>query len=131
MIVSDKFEMVDHRVANLVAIMTRSRTKSSPNQYTAAPFPLKALKLILKELQSYKTTGAGKGKGKQVDNSALDNLDEDDGVSLDFAGLNYEILMVRMRNGTMMMIWEMRRESSTSYPVSLCILPHSDFELTV
>jgi hypothetical protein len=62
------------------AIMTRSRTKSSPNQYTAAPFPLKALKIILKELQSYKSTGAGKGKSKQVDNSAFDNLDEDDGV---------------------------------------------------
>jgi hypothetical protein len=130
-IVSDNLGMGDYLFANLIAIMTRSRTKSSPNQYTAAPFPLKALKLILKELQSYRTTGAGKGKGKQVDNSALDNLDEDDGVSLDFAGLKFVILMVRMRSGTMMMIWEMRRGSSTSYPVSLCILPHSDFELTV
>ena len=61
------------------AIMTRSRAKKTPNQYTSIPFPLKALKIILKELHLYKTTGAGKGKGKKVgDDGVL--YAEDDGV---------------------------------------------------
>jgi len=64
---------------DIVAIMTRSRAKKTPNQYTTIPFPLKALKIILKELHLYKTTGAGKGKGMRVgDDGAL--FAEDDGV---------------------------------------------------
>jgi hypothetical protein len=66
--------------ANISAIMTRSRAKKTPNQYTSIPFPLKALKIILKELHLYKSTGAGKGKGMKVgDDGAL--FAEDDGVS--------------------------------------------------
>jgi hypothetical protein len=66
--------------ANRLAIMTRSRAKKTPNQYTSIPFPLKALKIILKELHLYKSTGAGKGKGMKVgDDGAL--FAEDDGVS--------------------------------------------------
>lgn len=87
-----KFHRVKVRIVDAAAIITRSRAKSTPSTYTACPFPLKALKLILKELQSYKTSGAGKGKGKQVDNSAFDNLDEDDGVS--------QPLVCRTGNGT-------------------------------
>jgi hypothetical protein len=69
--------------ADMVAIMTRSRAKKTPNQYTSIPFPLKALKIILKELHLYKTTGAGKGKGKKVgDDGVL--YAEDDGVSGSF-----------------------------------------------
>jgi len=60
--------------------MTRSRAKKTPNQYTSIPFPLKALKIILKELHLYKSTGAGKGKGMKIgDDGAL--FAEDDGVS--------------------------------------------------
>ena len=73
------------------AIMTRSRTKvgestrdyelilplmSSPpvaQEYTSIPFPLKALKLILKDVQIV----GPKGKGDDVA-----NIEEDDGVSL-------------------------------------------------
>ncbi|WWD20442.1 hypothetical protein CI109_104918 [Kwoniella shandongensis] len=57
--------------ANRDTIMTRSRTKINPNQYTQIPFPLKALKLILKDVQAEPTA---KGKGK----ADLD-IEEDDG----------------------------------------------------
>lgn len=68
------------RRADFSAIITRSRAKKTPNQYTSIPFPLKALKIILKELHLYKSTGAGKGKGMKVgDDGAL--FAEDDGVS--------------------------------------------------
>ena len=66
--------------ANRPAIITRSRAKKTPNQYTSIPFPLKALKIILKESHLYKSTGAGKGKGMKIgDDGAL--FAEDDGVS--------------------------------------------------
>ncbi|OCF78060.1 hypothetical protein I204_02066 [Kwoniella mangroviensis CBS 8886] len=57
---------------NRDTIMTRSRTRNNPNQYTQIPFPLKAFKLILKDVQS--EPGA-KGKGKKVDY----DIEEDDG----------------------------------------------------
>ncbi|ODN87698.1 hypothetical protein L198_06924 [Cryptococcus wingfieldii CBS 7118] len=61
---------------NRDTIMTRSRTKAHPNQYTQTPFPLKALKLILKDVQSETSgKGKGKGKGKTVDLE----IPEDDG----------------------------------------------------
>jgi hypothetical protein len=65
--------------ANKLAIITRSRAKKTPPKYTSIPFPLKALKIILKELHLYKSNGAGKGKGKQV---GLDGtlFEDDDGV---------------------------------------------------
>lgn len=50
-------------------IMTRSRMKSTPTQYTQIPFPVKALKLILKDLSSE----PAKGKGDAA------NVEEDDG----------------------------------------------------
>lgn len=63
--------------------MTRSRTKKTPNQYTTIPFPLKALKLILKDVQTLKQgesskTSAGMGAG--ADGGEVD-VEEDDGVS--------------------------------------------------
>ncbi|WVQ75750.1 hypothetical protein IAR50_005381 [Cryptococcus sp. DSM 104548] len=62
--------------ANRDTIMTRSRTKAHPNQYTQTPFPLKALKLILKDVQS-ESSGKGKGKGKS---KTVDlEIPEDDG----------------------------------------------------
>lgn len=73
------FSNESRNMADRVAIMTRSRAKKTPNQYTTIPFPLKALKMILKELHLYKSTGAGKGKGMKVgDDGAL--FAEDDGV---------------------------------------------------
>ncbi|WWC66093.1 uncharacterized protein I303_108715 [Kwoniella dejecticola CBS 10117] len=62
--------IVDER--NRDTIMTRSRTRNNPNQFTQVPFPLKAFKLILKDVQSEPTQ---KGKGKSADY----NIDEDDG----------------------------------------------------
>nr|XP_019043733.1 hypothetical protein I302_08314 [Kwoniella bestiolae CBS 10118]OCF22663.1 hypothetical protein I302_08314 [Kwoniella bestiolae CBS 10118] len=62
--------VIDER--NRDTIMTRSRTRTNPNQYTQIPFPLKAFKLILKDVQA--EPGA-KGKGKKVDY----DIEEDDG----------------------------------------------------
>ncbi|KAK8849809.1 hypothetical protein IAR55_005145 [Kwoniella newhampshirensis] len=56
---------------NRDTIMTRSRTKLNPNQYSQIPFPLKALKLILKDVQAEPSS---KGKGK-----ADLTIEEDDG----------------------------------------------------
>ncbi|GFZ49805.1 hypothetical protein JCM24511_07208 [Saitozyma sp. JCM 24511] len=55
-----------------VAIITRSRAKTTPNQYTQIPFQVKALKLLLKDLQAL---GSGKGIANKPD---LD-IEEDDG----------------------------------------------------
>ncbi|WWC92624.1 uncharacterized protein L201_007583 [Kwoniella dendrophila CBS 6074] len=62
--------IIDERNRN--TIMTRSRTKTTPNQYTQIPFPLKAFKLILKDVQS---EPGSKGKGKKSDY----DIEEDDG----------------------------------------------------
>ncbi|WRT69867.1 uncharacterized protein IL334_006858 [Kwoniella shivajii] len=62
--------VIDER--NRDTIMTRSRTKSHPNQYTQIPFPVKAFKLILRDVQSEPGV---KGKGKKIDY----DIDEDDG----------------------------------------------------
>lgn len=60
-------------------IMTRSRTRDAPNRYTQVPFPLKALKLLLKDVHC--TQGGGKkGKG----GAGLEGVEEDDGVSCIF-----------------------------------------------
>ncbi|KAK1923454.1 armadillo-type protein [Papiliotrema laurentii] len=53
-------------------IMTRSRTKSTPIQYAQIPFPVKALKLILKDVQH---VGTKKGSTAAADLE----LDDDDG----------------------------------------------------
>lgn len=58
-------------------IVTRSKAKANPAQYTASPFPAKCLKLLLKELQTFRSTATG--KGKKVSTGTLD-IDEDDGV---------------------------------------------------
>lgn len=60
--------------ANRNKIMTRSRTRAQPNTYTEIPFPVKALKLLLKDLQA---EGKGKSKGTAAD------IADDDGVSFD------------------------------------------------
>jgi hypothetical protein len=99
--------------------MTRSRAKKTPNQYTSIPFPLKALKIILKELHLYKSTGAGKGKGMKVgDDGAL--FAEDDGVSCLIRIIGNLADRCRMKNGMMMMILKaqiMGKESLTIYLV--------------
>lgn len=68
----------DTIVADPLVIITRSKAKANPAQYTAAPFPSKCLKLLLKELQTFRSTAAA--KGKKVSTGTLD-IDEDDGVS--------------------------------------------------
>jgi hypothetical protein len=84
------------------------------------PFPLKALKIILKELHLYKSTGAGKGKGMKVgDDGAL--FAEDDGVSNVFHRVGESADECRMKNGTTMMILKapiMGKENSTTCLVS-------------
>lgn len=59
--------------------MTRSRTITNPNEYTSIPFPLKALKLILKDVQIVKQGEKGKTAGPSA--SAGSDIEEDDGVS--------------------------------------------------
>lgn len=49
----------------------------APNQYTQIPFPLKALKLILKDVQSEPTSA-------KKPTSGLD-IEDDDGVRISFA----------------------------------------------
>ncbi|BEJ11716.1 hypothetical protein CspHIS471_0201760 [Cutaneotrichosporon sp. HIS471] len=56
--------------ANRNRIMTRSRTRAQPNTYSQVTFPVKALKLLLKDVQA-----EGKGKGKST---GLD-VPQDDG----------------------------------------------------
>ena len=58
-------------------IMTRSRTKDAPHRYTQIPFPLKALKLLLKDVQGLQGGKKGKSKGA----AGLEGVEEDDGVS--------------------------------------------------
>lgn len=70
--------------ANRKTIMTRSKTKSNPNQFTQIAFPVKALKLILHDVQNI---GQGKG-GKapadvEEDDGDGDWDDEDDGLGGD------------------------------------------------
>ena len=72
--------------------MTRSRTKTctfdysvrrlslyspqAPNQYTQIPFPVKALKLLLKDVQTVGPRKTNTGKRRDID------VEEDDGVRL-------------------------------------------------
>jgi hypothetical protein len=58
--------------------MTRSRTSINPNEFTTISFPLKALKLILKDVQHVQTSSKpSMGGAKAADLG----IDEDDGVS--------------------------------------------------
>ncbi|KAK4689861.1 importin-9, partial [Tremellales sp. Uapishka_1] len=58
--------------ANRNTIMTRSRTKQNPHEYTIIPFPLKALKLLLKDL-----SGSEGPKGKKTMDYEIDSDDGD------------------------------------------------------
>ena len=58
--------------ANRNKIMTRSRTRATPNEYTRVHFPVKALKLLLKDV-------ADTGKGKDKKGAGLDDIADDDG----------------------------------------------------
>ena len=70
--------IVDER--NRDRIMTRSRTRDAPDRYTQVPFPVKALKLLLKDVQGLQ---GGKGKkGPGAGAGGVEGVDEDDGVSL-------------------------------------------------
>lgn len=60
--------------ANRNKIMTRSRTKQTPNQYTQIPFPVKTLKLLLKDVQA-----EGKVTDKDKIKAAGLDVAEDDG----------------------------------------------------
>lgn len=65
--------VVDERNRN--RIMTRSRTRSTPTTYTSVPFPVKALKLLLKDVSA-----EGGGGGKKKGGAAYDGeIEEDDG----------------------------------------------------
>lgn len=62
--------VVDDR--NRDRIMTRSRARTTPTTYTSVPFPVKALKLLLKDVSSEPTKTKG---GKKYDGE----IEEDDG----------------------------------------------------
>ncbi|OWZ73050.1 hypothetical protein AYX14_01478 [Cryptococcus neoformans] len=65
--------------ANRNTIMTRSRTRQTPNQYTQIPFPLKALKLILKDVQSEPTSAKKTTSGLDIeDDDGDEEWDDDD-----------------------------------------------------
>lgn len=66
--------------ANRNRIMTRSRTRAEPTTYSQIPFPIKALKLLLKDVQvEGKGKDKGKGKGLDVpDDDGDDEWDDDD-----------------------------------------------------
>ncbi|KIN92743.1 hypothetical protein M404DRAFT_737758 [Pisolithus tinctorius Marx 270] len=53
--------------------MTRSKTKTIPHEFTSIPFPVKALKLLVRELRSDGEPATIPGEGLEVDS--------DDGVS--------------------------------------------------
>ncbi|KAL7284955.1 hypothetical protein ACG7TL_000044 [Trametes sanguinea] len=55
-------------------IMTRSKTKQTPTEFTSVPFPVKALKLLLHELQS-----GGESATMGFNSADLADLDSDDG----------------------------------------------------
>ncbi|TFY55031.1 hypothetical protein EVJ58_g8505 [Rhodofomes roseus] len=54
-------------------IMTRSKTKVVPTEFTRVPFPVKALKLLLRELQS-----GGEAASRRMNASDVDSDDGDD-----------------------------------------------------
>ncbi|EMD32596.1 hypothetical protein CERSUDRAFT_161550 [Gelatoporia subvermispora B] len=65
-------------------IMTRSKTKKMPTEWTSVPFPVKALKLLLHDLQSGgEAASMGLGSGADVDS---DDGDEDWSEDEDDAG---------------------------------------------
>ncbi|KAI0325407.1 ARM repeat-containing protein [Cubamyces sp. BRFM 1775] len=55
-------------------IMTRSKTKQTPTEFTSVPFPVKAVKLLLHELQS-----GGEAASMGFDAADVADLDSDDG----------------------------------------------------
>ncbi|KAG6885829.1 hypothetical protein C0993_009221 [Termitomyces sp. T159_Od127] len=61
--------------ANRNVIMTRSRTKKTPTEFTSIPFPVKALKLILRDVQSSGDSATISARG----GAATDDIDSDDG----------------------------------------------------
>ncbi|KAI8980578.1 ARM repeat-containing protein [Trametes punicea] len=55
-------------------IMTRSKTKQTPTEFTSVPFPVKALKLLLRELQS-----GGEAASMGFNAADVAEVDSDDG----------------------------------------------------
>ncbi|TIA84907.1 hypothetical protein E3P99_04112 [Wallemia hederae] len=64
--------------ANRNTIMTRSKTRSAPISFTSIPFPLKAIKLILGEIQNAGTSASKSNALKDVDEDDEDDDWEDD-----------------------------------------------------
>ncbi|KAH0591342.1 hypothetical protein H2248_001421 [Termitomyces sp. 'cryptogamus'] len=60
---------------NKNVIMTRSRTRKTPTEFTSIPFPVKALKLILRDLQSRGESATTSPQGGPT----TDNIESDDG----------------------------------------------------
>ncbi len=56
--------------------MTRSRTRNNPNQFEPIPFPMRALKYLLTEIQNAENQ-ANEASGS-VNGGAPDGLEEDD-----------------------------------------------------
>jgi len=59
-------------------IVTRSRAKSTPHEFTQIAFPLKALKLLITDLRSSGETGRGVPHGRVVEADSEDGDEWDD-----------------------------------------------------
>ncbi|KIM88892.1 hypothetical protein PILCRDRAFT_244255 [Piloderma croceum F 1598] len=57
-------------------IMTRSRTKTIPHEFTSIPFPVKALKILVHDLRSGGESAAINGQGEEFDVDSDDGDDE-------------------------------------------------------
>ncbi|TIA71942.1 hypothetical protein E3P89_01920 [Wallemia ichthyophaga] len=64
--------------SNRNTIMTRSKTRNAPIEFTSIPFPLKAIKLLLGEIQNVGTSAAKSNTVKDVDEDDDDDDWEDD-----------------------------------------------------
>ncbi|EDR15931.1 uncharacterized protein LACBIDRAFT_242896 [Laccaria bicolor S238N-H82] len=58
-------------------IMTRSKTKKTPHEFTSVPFPVKALKIIIHDLQSGGDAATISAQGNTVEDVDSDDGDED------------------------------------------------------
>jgi hypothetical protein len=59
--------------------LIRARTDaihSAPIEWTSIPFPVKALKMILADLQIQQTNAAGAGAGTRMDDADIDSDDD-------------------------------------------------------
>lgn len=75
--------------ANSNTIMTRAKARNNPDQFQAIPFPAKALKILLHDVQNSIESSGTKGAGIMTDDAESDDGDDewaDDGAEFTAAG---------------------------------------------